>query len=157
MPHFEISSDLRVDPERLLGSFDLRAVNTELMPLVRMTAPPAWRHRVIGEWPVGERLFASWILLFGLVPIDRHVFGLSEVWPERGFSEISTSITQRSWRHEREVVALENGGCRVTDRVSFEPRLPLGPLLLPVYRTVFVWRHRRLLRSYGGSPAGDAR
>ena len=150
MPHFEIHSDLPIDADAFLGAFDLRAVNYELGPLVRMTAPAAWRERPIVDWPSGERLFVSWILLFGFLPIDRHVFGLEEVWPERGFSEVSTSTSQRSWRHVREVVALPDGrGCRVTDRIDFQPRLPLGAAVLPIYRAVFAWRHRRLRRRFG--------
>jgi ligand-binding SRPBCC domain-containing protein len=57
----------------------------------------------------------------------------------------------RTWEHERTLAPTGDGGCVLQDRVRFEPRLPLpGPMLLPLYRTVFRHRHRRLRRHFGG-------
>ena len=45
------------------------------------------------------------------------------------------------------------GGCVLRDRVRFEPRLPVpARALLPLYRTVFRHRHRRLRRPVRGTP-----
>ena len=140
------SNEFRFDAGAFMAGFTLADVNRELGPWVRMTVPDAWEGRAISEWPVGEELFVSWILLLGVLPIDRHVFGMTELRPGRGFDEQSRSLVNRYWKHTRDVVPI-NGGCRITDEIEFECRLPLlGYLLRPVYAGVFWWRHRRLSR-----------
>ncbi len=128
----------------------MHGVNAELYPLVRMTAPEAWSTRSILDWPVGQRLFRSWILFLGLLPVDRHDFRLKAIRPGQGFSEHSTSLVNALWRHERTVVARASG-CQVTDVVSYQSRLPLvGLAFEPVYRLVFWWRHRKLRTKFHG-------
>jgi len=34
-------------------------------------------------------------------------------------------LTQRLWEHERTLEPLDGGGCAITDRVAWEPRLPI--------------------------------
>ena len=125
----------------------MEGVNYELMPVVRMTAPAKWLQAPIPEWSVDDYLFTSVIMLFGFIPLDLHRFGLLEVsW--NGFSESSSSLVMKNWRHDR---VIENLGTvvRVTDSVDFSPRLrALGPILSPLYRQVFKHRHRRLRRKY---------
>ena len=70
--------------------------------------------------------------------------------PPAGFLERSSMLSNRLWEHERTIEPVA-GGCTVTDRIAFEPRLPIpGRLLLPLYRTVFRHRHRRLRSRFGG-------
>lgn len=71
---FEISSNLKISPEDVAGLLTMKGVNRELSPLIRMTAPSEWSSKPIFEWPSGRVLFSSWILLFGILPIDRHTF-----------------------------------------------------------------------------------
>jgi hypothetical protein len=53
-------------------------------------------------------------------------------------------LSQRRWVHERTLEAVP-GGCRVTDRIGFEPRLPAAArVFLRVFRLFFAHRHRRL-------------
>ena len=145
---FSLSTDLPVEAAEFLGTFNLQRVNAELGPIVKMTAPSAWAGRPILEWTAERQLFSSWILLFGLLPVDRHHFRLQEILPGEGFLEDSSSFTNRHWRHERRVTSID-GGCRVTDRLEFECRVPLlGVLLGPIYHAVFRWRHRRLVALY---------
>jgi hypothetical protein len=149
---FAVSSDLELGPEDVSGLLTMKGVNRELGPFVRMTAPPEWSDRAIFEWPTGQVLFSSWILLFGIVPVDRHAFCLQNVDRRRGFAEASSSWINRVWRHHR---TFDNDGAfyRVTDTVEFQCRLPLLTCVLaPVYRFVFEHRHR-VLRSYFGSRA----
>lgn len=148
---FRESVDLPVPAQAVLDNLHLAGVNEELRPLVRMTCPAGSEKRPIFEWPAGQTLFASWILLFGVLPIDRHSFFLERIEPGRGFHESSSSLTNRSWKHRR-IVETTPEGCRVTDTVSFECRLPLlGALLKPVYRMVFRHRHRVLKRRYASA------
>lgn len=150
MPSFTFSSDLPIPSERFLTTLTMAGVNAELSPLVRMTAPDSFSVRRILDWPEQKRLFQSWILLFGFLPIDRHDFFLEGINPNKGFSERSTSLINEYWCHKRNVVPT-NSGCRVTDTVSFRSRIPLIDVLSkPIYHVVFWCRHRNLRRRYGG-------
>src|SRR6185503_11303207 len=89
-------------------------------------------------------LFRCWVLLLGILPIDYDDLTLVRVEPGRGFLESSTMLSQRRWRHERLLEAVA-GGCRVTDRIEFEPRVPVPvPVFGAVFRFFFRHRHRRL-------------
>lgn len=145
---FELSSTLAIPPSRFWNNATLADVNSELAPWVRMTAPQPWRTRPLREWPAGQTLFSSWILLFGILPIDRHTFFFQAIDPERGFDERSSSLTNLTWQHSRHVLAHKDG-CIVTDRLNFECRIPLlGAMLLPIYKFIFQGRHRVLRRRY---------
>ena len=124
-------------------------VNDEFKPLFRMTFPADIASLDPENVPLGERICRSWILLFGLVPIDYDDLTLVRVEAGRGFLERSKMLSQHVWEHER-TLADHPGGCQVTDRVRFEPKLRLtsGPSRF-VYRLVFRYRHRRLLRRFG--------
>lgn len=142
------------DVWRRITTFE--GVNAELRPLLRMTAPPDARSLDAAEVVPGRRLFRSWILLFGVVPFDYDDVTLVSIEPGRGFLERSPMLSQRVWEHERRVEPVE-GGCIVTDRVRFEPRLPMpGGVLLPLVRAIFHHRHRRLRAHFGGT-AGPTR
>jgi ligand-binding SRPBCC domain-containing protein len=146
---FEVSSVVPATPERVwerVTTFE--GVNDELMPIVGMTAPAAMRRIDPATVPIGRPWFRSWILLFGVLPFDWDHLRLVSVEPGRGFHEDSTMLSQRRWVHERRLDPVE-GGCRVTDRIAFEPRLEfLGALLRPVFEAVFRHRHRRLARYF---------
>jgi len=129
-------------------------INQELRPLMRMTVPAGLEEGLDGDAVrVGERLGRSWILLGGVVPFDYDDLRLVELEPGRRFLERSTMLSQRLWEHERTVEPAD-GGCRVTDRVAWEPRLPLpAALLRPLFRGIFRHRHRRLRREFGDAGA----
>ena len=149
-----IASNLRVPAAEVLDGITMRAVNAELGPFVRMSAPREWSEWSIPDWPAGEHLFTSWILLLGILPVDRHRFFLEATAPGEGFTECSTSWVNARWRHQRRVIPI-TGGCRVVDGVSYASPLPgLGRLLLGAYRLVFRWRHHQLRLRYGSNPAG---
>ncbi len=130
----------------------MAGVNLELMPIVRMTYPSAAASLATVDTAVAldQVLFASWILLFGLIPIDRHMLRLRELDPPHGFAEDSWSWMQRRWAHRRTLEIVDPSHTRVTDEVEFEPRLPGGAWLLrPIYQRVFEHRHARLRRLFG--------
>jgi ligand-binding SRPBCC domain-containing protein len=129
-------------------------VNDELMPLARMTAPSDVNSLQPADVVPGRRLFRSWILLLGAIPIDYDDVTLVRLDPGRGFLERSPMLSQRSWEHERIVEPDGASTCTIDDRVRFEPRLPVSAALLrPLYRAVFGHRHRRLRRRFGGAAA----
>ncbi len=145
-----IASRLRVDPETLwrhASSPD--GVNLELRPLLRMTFPPGTED-LARTWQPGERLFRSWILLFGLLPVEYDDLVLIEVEEGRRFLERSSLLSQKVWEHERTIEPVA-GGSRLSDRVRFVPRVAfLAPLHGFVFRLVFRLRHRNLRRAFGG-------
>jgi hypothetical protein len=129
-------------------------VNAELAPWLRMTAPPEAANLRIEDAPVGEPLFASWVLLGGILPIDRHYFVLAEIERGLGFVEQSTSWSERRWEHRRHLESRGERGCVLTDRLTFTPRVPGSGLILSrIIAAVFAHRHRVLHDRFGGRPA----
>ncbi len=133
-------------------------INDELRPLMRMTMPRSMRGRTIEDVPLGERLGRSWILLFGLVPVDYDDLGLAERGPGFRFLERSTMLTMSTWEHERTVTPAPDG-CEVTDRLAFHLRRPLAALpgaarlAGAIVARLFAHRHRRLARYWGAADA----
>jgi hypothetical protein len=142
------SSNLAVGVQEMLATLTMAGVNAELWPLVRMTCPAEWTNCPLLDWPEGQHLFDSWILLLCVLPIDRHRFYLRSVSPGRGFVEDSSSLINAMWHHERNILPIGTG-CRVIDTVAYQCRFSLlGYILKPVYRLVFWWRHRNLRSNY---------
>jgi hypothetical protein len=148
---FEVSSSLELSPEEVTGLLTMTGVNRELSPFIRMTGPPEWSSKAIFEWPTGKVLFSSWILLFGILPIDRHTFFFQSIDRPRGFAEASSSLINKRWHHRRDI-RRDGVSWRITDTVEFQCRLPLLEYVLgPVYRFIFRHRHQVLRSLYGGS------
>ncbi len=144
-------SRLAADPEAVWARVaSAEGVNDEMAPVFRMTVPRGLDALDLDGLGPG-RLGRSWILLFGLLPVDYDDLNLERVEPGRGFLERSTMLSQRLWEHERTIEPLA-AGCTVTDRVAWEPRLPVpGRLLRPFFAAFFRHRHRRLLRHFGAA------
>lgn len=129
----------------------MEGVNDELAPLIRMTYPPAVEQLTPDSVRLGERICRSWILLFGVLPFDYDDLVLVRIDDGYGFLERSTMLSQRLWEHER-TLADAPGGCTVTDRIRYEPRIPfIAVALRPVLRGFVGHRHRRLRRRFGGT------
>ncbi len=162
-PAVEVASRLPVAPSEVWSRVTTpEGINDELRPWLRMTVPRPLRGSTIDDVPVGKRLGRSWILLFGLLPVDFDDLWIAELEPGRRFLESSTMLSMRTWRHERTVEPVE-GGTLVTDRLTFELRAPLRHL--PVSRrlaarivdALFRHRHRRLTQRFGSPlPRGTA-
>ena len=146
----EQESVLAAPPEAVwerVSTFE--GVNDELRPLMRMTAPPRVRRLDPSEIVLGERIFCSWVLLFGVIPIDYDDLTLIALEPGRGFHERSRMLSMGVWEHER-TLEPDGAGCRVRDRLRFEPRVPgTGGLLERIVTATFRHRHRRLRRRFG--------
>ncbi len=150
-----VESELPCSPAQLWAAVGtMSGVNYELGPWIRMSTPEAFRGVHIDAWAdrveKGKPIFRSWVLLLGVVPIDRHSFGMDRIEPGRSFSENSTSWTMKEWRHDRKVESISGGGCRVQDRVRATPRLPgVAVFVRPIYKALFRHRHKRLRRKFG--------
>ncbi len=152
--NFEIESEVAASPEEVWRhSTDMRTVNLELRPLVRMTYPRRHEDLRASTRLLGRPLFRSWVLLFGLVPLDHYDVTFLEFEPGHRFLERSPTLTHRLWQHER-LIESSPVGSRVTDRLVFSPRLPwLGTLHRVFVRTLFTLRHKNLRRLFGGPQA----
>jgi ligand-binding SRPBCC domain-containing protein len=157
---FEYRSELAAAPETVWAhATTMAGVNREFFPFFRMTHPRGF-DSIAPRDPegvaavLGRRLFRSWILVAMVLPIDYDDLTLVEYEPGRRFLERSPMLTQREWEHERIVEPQPGGGCALTDRVRFVPRIAaLGPLVEPVYSLVFRFRHRNLRRLFGAAAA----
>jgi len=128
----------------------VEGISRELWPILRMTAPRGVKH--IGDVPIepGKPLFRSWVLLFGIVPIDRSDLTLLRLDEGSGFVEQSPMLSMSLWRHVR---TLETDGERtvLTDRLTFRPRMATAVTRWFI-ATVFRHRHAVLRRHFGTSP-----
>ena len=151
---FEVTSVVAAPPEQVWRRISTMAgVNAELGPLFRMTYPASIDALRPQDVVPGARLFRSWVLLFGVLPVDSDDLTLLDVRPGLGFQESSPMLSQRRWDHQR---TLEDapGGCRVTDRIAFEPRVAwLAPLYRVILPAMFRHRHRRLRAAFGDAAA----
>jgi ligand-binding SRPBCC domain-containing protein len=120
----------------------LKGISTEMWPIMKMTVPAGMTQIDDVSVVPGQRLFRSWVLLFGVLPIDRSDLTLLSIDPGRGFVEESPMLSMSLWRHERWIAARETGTV-LTDKLTFEPRT-LPALTGWFIRKVFEHRHRVL-------------
>ena len=147
---FEISSVLSADTDSVwTHCTSMNGVSRELWPLIRMTYPAGHEALVGDSFVEGKPLFRSYLLLLGIIPIDRSDLTLVEVDPGRRFLERSPMASQQLWEHER-LLEPTTEGTRVTDRLRWRGRLPgAGAAFALAVPLLFRWRHRRLQRIFG--------
>jgi ligand-binding SRPBCC domain-containing protein len=157
-PHsFLIATHLAAPAERVWAhASDFRELNREFWPLLRMTYPAAQARMTPESFPLGQVAFRSWMLLFGVIPVEYDDFTLAELEPGRHFAEVSRMLGVREWRHRRSVTP-EGSGCIIQDEITFTPRWRLaGPLQAWLFRLVFRMRHRALRRLFGDAGRGQS-
>ncbi len=126
---------------------DPAGINDELGPIMRMTVPRGAEDFGLADEAPG-RIGRSWVLLFGFLPFDYDDLNIVRLDPGRSFLERSKMLSMRLWEHERTLEPLGEDRCQITDRLAWEPRLPLpGPLFRPLILAIFRHRHRRLQRA----------
>lgn len=122
-------------------------INDEMRPWMTMRMPRSARGLTIETMPIGKVLGRAWIMLFGLVPVDRDRLAIVDIEPGRFFHEKSTKLSMRHWEHRRTLSPINEGNTRVSDQTVFVPRLGLmTPVLSRVLGALFGHRHRRLQR-----------
>ncbi len=146
---FKVESELSVCQELLAAEcLNMRGVNQELSPLVKMIVSKPWANTPMIQWPLHRKVCSSLVLLFGFLPIDVHQFRFHSITGS-GFSERSTTFTNKEWSHDRTLQQCAQGS-KIVDNVSFESRIPFaGSFLQPIYKRIFLHRHRRLIHMYG--------
>ncbi len=127
-------------------------INDELWPMAKMLCPLRLNSHTPPEQVVGRDL-RTWMLAFGLVPIDRRTMRI-EVFEEGRFRECSTSRMMGRMCHERRAVATEHGSTVLTDTLVHESRGRLVDVLLRTGTTLtFRRRHRRLRHHFDKASA----
>ena len=119
-------------------------INAELWPFLKMSAPAKFSKLDGSAITLGRPIFRSWILLFGVLPIDRSDLTVVEMEEGRRFVERSPMRSMRLWQHERIIEPDGVGAVRVTDHLTFEPRLA-GRLVAWFVDRLFRNRHRVLI------------
>jgi ligand-binding SRPBCC domain-containing protein len=123
----------------------LDGVNHELRPWMRMTVPRAARDMTLEDVELGRRVGRSWVLALGVIPFDYDDVTLVERGPGMRFLERSPMGSMRLWQHERLVEPQGEERCTITDRLTFEPKLPgASRIARGLVERIFRHRHRRL-------------
>jgi hypothetical protein len=151
------SSRLAASADRVWDhAVTMSRVNAELWPLARMSYPREAATLSLSPEQIGRPLFRSTIYFLGLLPVDYDEITIVEFEPGRRFLERSRMFTQAVWQHERTVESCA-GGCTITDRIDFSPRLRLfAPLYRPVFAAAFALRHHRLRQLFGTLGEGES-
>jgi ligand-binding SRPBCC domain-containing protein len=127
----------------------VEGVNDELRPWLRMTVPRGARDLSLEDVELGRAVGRSWVLALGVLPFDYDEITLVERGPGMRFLERSPMGSMRLWQHERVVEPRGEGSCTVTDRLTFEPRIPGATRLARgLVERIFAHRHRRLRRRF---------
>jgi hypothetical protein len=128
----------------------MEGVNHELRPWMRMTVPRAARGLTLDTVELNRPVGRSWVLALGVIPFDYDKVTLVERGPGLRFLERSPMGSMRLWQHERVVEPRGDAACAITDRLTFEPRLPGSTRLVRgLIERIFAHRHRRLLSWFG--------
>lgn len=145
----EFESWLAAGPEAVwTHATSPEGINHELGPWLEMSLPAGVEALTPETLTLGQPLGRSWIRLLGVLPVDYDDLCVTELRPFY-FREESVLMSQRQWRHERWVEAVP-GGCRVRDRLHFQPRLPgTAAISRAVVQRIFRHRHRRLVQRFG--------
>jgi ligand-binding SRPBCC domain-containing protein len=148
---FAIRSSLRAPAEEVWRAITSpERIADELRPWLHMTFPAHIAELTPATVPLGRRLCRSWILLFGVLPVEYDDVTLVEFDDGRRFLERSSMASMRLWEHER-VVEPGAEGCQILDRLHAVPRRGVPAVLVrTVVTALFEHRHARLRQRYGG-------
>lgn len=126
----------------------IKGISAEMWPFFRMTTPKGIRSLSDMQIKPGVRMFRSYVLLFGVLPIDYSDMTLVELDYGWGFVEQSPMGSMKSWRHERRIAPCpsEPSAVLLVDQLTFRPRIAQR-LVEWFIRKVFTHRHKVLRAS----------
>ena len=149
----DVAADASVVWERIISP---DGINQEMRPWLTMTMPRGATGLTVETVPLGRPVGRAWLRLFGIVPFDFDHLNIVEIEVGSRFLERSTMLSMRRWEHERILIAVD-GGTRVCDRVTLQPRMPipgLAGMLARVVDAFFKHRQRRLRDYFAVGQAG---
>ena len=133
----------------------ISGIVTEMAPIMKMTAPASSTQLADVTLKLGEPLFRSWVLLYGVIPIDRSDLTLISIDPGKGFVEESPMLSMKLWRHQRSI-SPAGSGTILTDQLTFQPRFARRAIEWFI-RKVFEHRHRVLRERLGDASVDPTR
>lgn len=146
MINLRFESHLRATPEQVWDSItSLAGLTFEMMPLMRLTAPKGFK--TLSDIYPRKTDFRSWVLLFGILPIDYTNLQLKSLTPLKGFVEESNMASMQYWHHERKIVVVSETETSVIDELTFEP-LRFKKLSGFIIKKFFEHRHSRLTEKF---------
>jgi ligand-binding SRPBCC domain-containing protein len=125
-------------------------IRRETMPIFALTAPRGMRSIAEVQVVPGQRLFRSYLLYGGLLPLDYIDLTVIELTPGHGFTERSPMASLKLWQHQRQILDAPGGAVRVVDTLTFLPRFLPGLTRWFVSR-LFQHRHAVLRRAFHGT------
>ena len=129
----------------------IEGISREMSPILQMSSPRELQSITAIPFRAGVPMFRSWIRLGGIIPIDYSDLTLVSLTPGVGFVEESPMGSMRLWRHARQLSTLDDGGCLITDTLTFTPRVG-GRLAVACVKYFFTHRHKRLRAFLGEAP-----
>jgi ligand-binding SRPBCC domain-containing protein len=151
VPVLRFESELSASRERVWDWMtSVRGVQTELWPIMKMTAPKSVAKMTDVPIELGKPLFRSWVFLFGVLLIDRSDLTLISLDTGSGFVEESPMLSMKLWRHERRITT-RGDKTVLTDTLTIEPRFA-ARLSVWLIRRTFEHRHRVLRERLGPGP-----
>jgi ligand-binding SRPBCC domain-containing protein len=128
----------------------IEGISAEMWPFFRMTTPKGIRSLSDMQIKPGVRMYRSYVLLFGVLPIDYSDITLVALDSGRGFVEQSPMGSMKFWRHERRILPClsDPSAVLLVDQLTFRPRMARR-LVGWFIRHVFTHRHK-VLRAHLG-------
>lgn len=135
----------------------IEGISAEMWPIFRMTTPKGVTSLDDLNVEPGVRMFRSYVLLLGVLPIDYSDMTLIELDRGNGFVEESPMGSMKSWRHERRILPSTDHADAVllVDQLTFRPRFARR-LAKWFIRRVFTHRHAVLRRRLGSAAPGGS-
>lgn len=107
MFEFEIKSIVCSDKRSVWnGITTMKGVNLEFFPILKMTCPDN-NLQLNSSHITDIPLFRSWLLLFGLIPIEYDLLKLTKIINEECFEEKSSMGLIKEWNHHRYISTVE--------------------------------------------------
>ena len=130
----------------------VEGISAEMWPFFRMTFPKGIHSLHDLQITPGDRMFRSYVFLFGVLPIDYSDMTLLELDTGKGFIEQSPMGSMKLWRHERRIVPCSSDPSVVllVDQLTFQPRMAQR-LVGWFIQHVFHHRHKVLRGNFDGT------
>lgn len=146
MQSFQFETLLNISKKELWEAiWNIDNINKELAPYFSMTSPNAALTNIdIISIPLNKHLFKSYIFFLKIIPIDLHSLAFKNIEEFEYFEESSSSLINKHWYHKRKLEA-KGEKTLLIDKIEYQHYIEcLGKITLPIYKSVFSHRHKKL-------------
>ena len=147
MTHLKFESQVNASLEQVWQSItSLEGLTAEMMPFMRLTAPKGFK--TLSDIYPRKNNFKSYVLLFGIIPIDTTDLNLKSLILHNGFVEESNMASMKYWRHKRSLKGVSAYQVLIIDELTFEP-CRFANISIFIIKKFFVHRHKKLKTIFG--------